>query len=73
MTAMNISPLNKAYIDEKNFALSLLSWSTGPMPPKIIDAFKSASIQGNPAIQWYPAMPMNSATMIIICEWPIGV
>lgn len=62
MTAMNISPLKSAYADAKSLAPVLASGFTGPIPPKIIDAFSRESTQSKPATQWYPAIPMSKAT-----------
>jgi hypothetical protein len=47
----NISPLNRAYAEANIFALTLVKVLTGPMPPKIIEAFSNASTQLSPAIQ----------------------
>ena len=45
-TAIKARPLYSAYIDAKTFAASLFIGSTGPMPPRIIDALSNESIQG---------------------------
>ena len=37
---------------------------TGPMPPRIIEASSSESIQSSPPSQWYPATPMNKTAAI---------
>ena len=48
-TAISASPLWSAYIEAKIFAALPLIVSTGPMPPRIIDALSSESIQASPA------------------------
>ncbi len=42
---INASPENKAYNEAKSFAALVDNGSTGPIPPRIIDAFRSESIQ----------------------------
>jgi hypothetical protein len=41
----NIIPENNAYIDANNFPPVVLTGSTGPMPPKIIEALRRESSQ----------------------------
>lgn len=59
---MNTRPLKRAYPEAKILAPVVVTGLTGPIPPRIIDASRRESAQPNPAIQWYPAIPMNNAT-----------
>lgn len=59
---MIASPENSAYADANSFPARVCSSSTGPMPPRIIDAFRIASIHGRFSRKWYPATPMASDT-----------
>jgi hypothetical protein len=47
--AKNTTPENRAYKDANSFAAGVRRGSTGPMPPRIMLAFKRASTQGSPA------------------------
>lgn len=64
MITINASPLKSAYADAKTLALVLVSALTGPIPPKIIDAFRSESSQLRCAKKWYPVIPMNKTPNI---------
>jgi hypothetical protein len=59
ITAINTSPLKSAYSEAKTFAVVFVKESTGPIPPKIMEAFNSESIQPRPASQWYPPTPIS--------------
>ena len=51
------NPLYSAYSPAKSLPASVCVWARGPMPDRIIAAFRKASSHAKPSKKWYPAIP----------------